>query len=94
MQRLTFWPLNRYFQFHKRGQHFIGTHDETLSVAVRVHNLVGRLNLATTSLIRPDQIVALGNFANCSERFAVRLCSLQAVRSLSGFVPLIQQRQP
>jgi hypothetical protein len=25
-------------QFHKRGQLFIGAHDETLSVAMRVHN--------------------------------------------------------
>ena len=38
MQRLTFWPLNRYFQFQKRGQLFIGTHNETLSVAMRVNN--------------------------------------------------------
>src|SRR5215467_14293691 len=29
---------NRRFEFHKRSQHFIGTNDETLSVAVRVHN--------------------------------------------------------
>jgi hypothetical protein len=28
----------RRFQFHERSQHFIGTHDETLSVAVCVHN--------------------------------------------------------
>jgi hypothetical protein len=28
----------RPFQFQKRGQHFICTHDETLSVAVRVNN--------------------------------------------------------
>jgi hypothetical protein len=26
------------FEFQKRAQHFIGTHDETLSVAVRVNN--------------------------------------------------------
>jgi hypothetical protein len=25
-------------QFHERSQHFIGAHDETLSVAMRVHN--------------------------------------------------------
>jgi len=30
--------VNRPFQFQKRGQHFIGTHDETLSVAMRVSN--------------------------------------------------------
>jgi hypothetical protein len=30
--------LYRPFQFHKRSQLFIGSHNETLSVAVRVHN--------------------------------------------------------
>jgi hypothetical protein len=35
----TFCSTNRRFQFHKRGQLFIGTHNETLSVvAVRVSN--------------------------------------------------------
>jgi hypothetical protein len=29
---------NRPLQFHERSQHFIGTHDETFSVAMRVHN--------------------------------------------------------
>jgi hypothetical protein len=29
---------NRPFQFHKRSQFFVGTHDETLSFAVRVNN--------------------------------------------------------
>jgi hypothetical protein len=29
---------NRRFQFHKRSQDFIGTHNETLSIAVRIHN--------------------------------------------------------
>src|SRR5262249_7122033 len=33
-------------------------------------------------------------FSDCSEPFAVRLCSVQAVRSLSGFVALIQLRRP
>jgi len=28
----------RPLQFHKRSRHFIGPHDETLSVAMRVHN--------------------------------------------------------
>jgi len=28
--------VNRPFQFQKRSQHFIGAHDETLSVAMRV----------------------------------------------------------
>ena len=28
----------RRLQFHKRSQYFIGAHDETLSVAMRVHN--------------------------------------------------------
>jgi hypothetical protein len=30
--------MYRPFQFQKRSQLFIGTHDETLSVAMRVHN--------------------------------------------------------
>jgi hypothetical protein len=30
--------VNRPFQFQKCGQYFIGTHDETLSVAMRVSN--------------------------------------------------------
>jgi hypothetical protein len=30
--------VNRPFQFQKRSQYFFGTHDETLSVAMRVHN--------------------------------------------------------
>jgi len=30
--------VNRPFQFHKRSQFFVGAHDETLSVAMRVHN--------------------------------------------------------
>jgi hypothetical protein len=30
--------VNRLFQFHQRSQDFIGTHDETLSVAMRVHD--------------------------------------------------------
>ena len=30
--------INRRFQFQKRNQHFIGAHDETLSVAMRVNN--------------------------------------------------------
>jgi hypothetical protein len=29
---------NRSLQFHKRSQLFTGTHNETLSVAMRVHN--------------------------------------------------------
>jgi hypothetical protein len=33
-RELVYRPL----QFHKRSQDFIGTHDETLSVAVRVDN--------------------------------------------------------
>jgi hypothetical protein len=28
----------RPLQFHERGQYFIRTHDETLSVSMRVHN--------------------------------------------------------
>jgi len=28
----------RPFQFHKRGQLFVRTHDETLFIAMRVHN--------------------------------------------------------
>jgi len=28
----------RRVQFHERRQYFIGTHDETLSAAMRVHN--------------------------------------------------------
>jgi hypothetical protein len=30
--------VNRPFQFQKRSQYFFGTDDETLSVAMRVHN--------------------------------------------------------
>jgi hypothetical protein len=30
--------VNRPFQFHKRSQLFIGTHNKTLSVAMRVNN--------------------------------------------------------
>jgi hypothetical protein len=30
--------VDRPLQFHERSQHFIGTHDETLPVAMRVHN--------------------------------------------------------
>jgi hypothetical protein len=30
--------VNRPFQFQKRSQHFIGSHDETLSVTMRVQN--------------------------------------------------------
>jgi hypothetical protein len=30
--------MNRPFQFQKCGQYFIGTDNETLSVAMRVHN--------------------------------------------------------
>jgi hypothetical protein len=29
--------VDRPLQFHKRSPHFIGAHDETLSVAMRVH---------------------------------------------------------
>jgi hypothetical protein len=29
---------NRRFEFHKRSQQFIGTHNETFSVAMRVNN--------------------------------------------------------
>jgi len=31
-------PVNRPFKFQECSQHFFGTHDETLSVAMRVHN--------------------------------------------------------
>jgi hypothetical protein len=30
--------MYRSFQFQKRSQDFIGTHDEPISVAMRVHN--------------------------------------------------------
>jgi len=30
--------VNRPFQFHKRSQYFIGANNETLSLAMRVHN--------------------------------------------------------
>ena len=33
------------------------------------------------------------NFSDCSGPFAARVCSLQAGRSLSGFVPSVQERQ-
>jgi hypothetical protein len=33
--------VNRLFQFQKCGQYFIGTYDETLSVAMRVNNSGG-----------------------------------------------------
>jgi hypothetical protein len=31
-------PVYRPLQFQKRSQHFIGTHDKTLSVAMRIGN--------------------------------------------------------
>jgi hypothetical protein len=37
-RELVYRPL----QFHERSQHFIGTHDETLSVAMRVSDPVER----------------------------------------------------
>jgi hypothetical protein len=30
--------VNRPFQVHKGGQNFIGTHDEPIAVAMRVHD--------------------------------------------------------
>jgi len=38
IQRVSSVSPNRRFQFYKRSQLFSGTHDETLSVAMRVSN--------------------------------------------------------
>jgi hypothetical protein len=42
--------VNRPFQFQKRGQLFIGMHNETLSVTVRVNNPDGSRHQAKTPL--------------------------------------------
>ena len=53
--------LNRSFQFRKRSQLFIGAHDETLSVTMRVHNpncfasVAGHLRLGISDLVGLSQ---------------------------------------
>jgi len=42
---------NRRLQFHKRGQDFIGTHDETLSVAMYVYEVRTRKDKRGVDLI-------------------------------------------
>jgi len=63
------------FEFKERSQYFIGAHNETLSVAVRVNN----------PDCAPSMLTLL---TGCSRRFAMRTCSPQAVRSSSAREPM------
>jgi hypothetical protein len=89
--------VNRPFRFQKCCQDFVGTHDETLSVAMCVNNpdrSTRRINGGDTAPTPSGfgQIIAMISQyftdmdyrCSCSKPFAVHLCSLQAVRSLSA----------
>jgi hypothetical protein len=87
---------NRPFKFQKRSQHYIRVHNETLSVAPPGARSQRRLFVCRNPQLRHTQLqpallrlsamipstsgaVLLNDY---SERFAIQVCSIQAVRSL------------
>ena len=76
-----FKPPGRRFKLNKRGQPFIRTHNETLSVAAMC---VSNPDCSPVGINRRDGAPTPTGFRDC-QPLAAQVCSLQAVRSPFGF---------